>query len=288
MRPRYRRAEMLRQRTRERADHYAGRRRRLRAAAGALACLIVLTGCSFTWEDEGPLRPPSFPPVTSQPIASPGAGDTAETAQGPAQETAGDRMNRLEREIADLRIEFSRVPEVEARVGRLEQEVAALRGSLDRPKAMPARPAKPKPAATPKTPETATQPDAPSDGPADTPKPRDPAKTAEASGSGQDKPKPRLLDRTKPEELFSVHLASYRSVEDAARGWRQLLTRYPDRLGALKGAIAQVEIEGRGLFYRLKAGPFAEFGEAETLCTVLRGDGITCSVMDFTGSPIGS
>ena len=48
---------------------------------------------------------------------------------------------------------------------------------------------------------------------------------------------------------IAVHLASYSSQANAERGWRQLVSRNPDLLGALQPDFQKVKVQGRGTFF---------------------------------------
>ena len=85
------------------------------------------------------------------------------------------------------------------------------------------------------------------------------------------------------ESVYSVHLASYRDREGAMEGWQELRNRFGPVLGALEPRIAEVEIDGRGTFYRLKAGPFENWAGANNVCDYLREASWSCAVMDFSG-----
>ncbi len=67
-----------------------------------------------------------------------------------------------------------------------------------------------------------------------------------------------------------VHLASYRSIRDAERGWSQLRRAYKAELGGLQSDISKVDLGAKGIFYRLKAGPLADKGEAQAICRKLK------------------
>ncbi len=82
---------------------------------------------------------------------------------------------------------------------------------------------------------------------------------------------------------FAVHLASYRNRQGAIDGWSELRGRFGPVLNGLQPRVAEVDIEGRGTFYRLKAGPFANWASANETCDYLRAESWSCAVMDFSG-----
>jgi hypothetical protein len=83
--------------------------------------------------------------------------------------------------------------------------------------------------------------------------------------------------------LFGVHLASYRHLEEARTGWRQLQRENPEELGLLEPRIEGVTVEGKGDFLRLIGGGFASRDKAEALCVQLKARGLFCSVAGFEG-----
>jgi len=83
--------------------------------------------------------------------------------------------------------------------------------------------------------------------------------------------------------LFGVHLASYRHLEEARSGWRQLQRENPDELGLLEPRVEGVNVEGKGTFLRLIGGGFVSRDKAEALCGELKENGLFCSVTSFEG-----
>ncbi|MEX2614519.1 MAG: SPOR domain-containing protein [Alphaproteobacteria bacterium] len=73
-----------------------------------------------------------------------------------------------------------------------------------------------------------------------------------------------------------VHLASYRNLANARQGWAQLVHRNGDLLEGLQADIRRIEIDSRGIYYRLYAGP-VDSADAEALCEKLRTRGIFCA-----------
>jgi hypothetical protein len=65
-----------------------------------------------------------------------------------------------------------------------------------------------------------------------------------------------------------VWLSSQKTREQAARGWDELRTAYPDLLGDLELTIREVDLgaEKGGTWYRVYAGPMADKNEARALC----------------------
>ncbi len=69
----------------------------------------------------------------------------------------------------------------------------------------------------------------------------------------------------------AVHLASYRSRKQAERGWTLLRRTFKKDLRGLRSEIAKINLgPGKGIFYRLKAGPLKDKAAAERLCRKLK------------------
>lgn len=87
--------------------------------------------------------------------------------------------------------------------------------------------------------------------------------------------------------MYAVHLASYRSDAAAARGWRVLTEAAPEALAGLTARVEVVDLGGeRGVYRRLKAGPFASRADAEARCASLQAAGYFCQAVDFTGERV--
>jgi len=82
----------------------------------------------------------------------------------------------------------------------------------------------------------------------------------------------------------AVHLASYRSREAADRGWAQVRRAHKDLLDKLSPEISQINLgPGKGIFYRLNAGPLADRGAAASLCDKLKKRRQYCEPTFFSG-----
>ena len=70
---------------------------------------------------------------------------------------------------------------------------------------------------------------------------------------------------------LAVHLASYRSRQQAERGWRQIQGAHKEILGKLQSEIVEVNLgSGKGIYYRLKAGPLASKDAVADTCRQLK------------------
>jgi hypothetical protein len=69
----------------------------------------------------------------------------------------------------------------------------------------------------------------------------------------------------------AIHLASYRSKGKAQKGWKQLKRKHRKLLNKLGSEIVKVNLgPGKGVFYRLKAGPLSGKTAAGRLCRKLK------------------
>ncbi|MCH8489146.1 MAG: hypothetical protein LAT81_04335 [Oceanicaulis sp.] len=85
--------------------------------------------------------------------------------------------------------------------------------------------------------------------------------------------------------LHGVHLTSYRNPAHVAAGWRALQGTLP-ALEGLSARVAPADLGERGVYLRLKAGPFDTRDTAQAWCAGLQADGHWCQPVDFTGAPV--
>jgi len=102
-----------------------------------------------------------------------------------------------------------------------------------------------------------------------------------ADGSRSIKPAPVLKDARSL--FYAVHLGSYRTASRAFEGYAQIKAKTPGALKHLQPRVERVDLGSKGIFERLKAGPFASRKEALNVCSQLRGAGQYCVPADFTG-----
>ncbi|MEQ8653325.1 MAG: SPOR domain-containing protein [Kiloniellales bacterium] len=76
-----------------------------------------------------------------------------------------------------------------------------------------------------------------------------------------------------------VQLASLTSAAAAERSWQSMLSRHGAQLSGLTHSVQKIEIEGRGTFFRLRAGPFADRAAAQARCQQLKDKGQACIVV---------
>jgi hypothetical protein len=83
--------------------------------------------------------------------------------------------------------------------------------------------------------------------------------------------------------MSAVHLASYRVVDHAGSGWRELQAEHPGLLSGLEARLARADLGERGVFLRLKAGPLDSPDAARALCARFEAAGVWCAPADFNG-----
>lgn len=79
----------------------------------------------------------------------------------------------------------------------------------------------------------------------------------------------------------ALHLASYKNPANAERGWTQLSEANADLLGAQRPIVRRVDLPGKGIFYRLHAGPVASMSDAKALCAALKARNLYCVPMQL-------
>lgn len=82
---------------------------------------------------------------------------------------------------------------------------------------------------------------------------------------------------------YQVQLASVRSREEAQSEWARLRRRHPDLLSGLRPAVSRAEVEARGTYYRLRAGPVGGRDQARQICKALAGVNVDCMVVRSGG-----
>ncbi len=77
---------------------------------------------------------------------------------------------------------------------------------------------------------------------------------------------------------FFLQLGAYENEMLAQSGWRTFQTRYSQIAGSLGQDIQRADLGARGIWYRLRAGPFADRASAVTACEKLKEIGGNCFV----------
>lgn len=77
---------------------------------------------------------------------------------------------------------------------------------------------------------------------------------------------------------FVVQVASFKGADLATGGWEALNRKNGDLLANLRPDIQLADLGERGVYYRLRIGPFATKAEAQALCTALKARRQDCLV----------
>jgi tetratricopeptide (TPR) repeat protein len=133
----------------------------------------------------------------------------------------------------------------------------------------------PKPAASAPRPGASAAVPAPAPAPLlpPTPPPAPPKRAAAAPA-----PAPAPAARA-PSGRFAVHVASVREPAAVGPEWRRLVGLHPGLAGLQLQPPQSVQIAGRGIYYRVAAGPFASRAQAQEMCNRLKPEGQYCQVI---------
>ena len=74
----------------------------------------------------------------------------------------------------------------------------------------------------------------------------------------------------KPEKVIRVHLASLSSESSAKREWRQLNESHFDLLDGVTPYIKEVNLRGKGTYFRLYVGEFVKLTTASAFCKAMK------------------
>lgn len=173
---------------------------------------------------------------------------------GTAEESLEERVDRLERDLAELRIDYSMVrPAMERlvlaedslddRVARIEDAFGPATASLGQSGKLPARSAEMNPVS----------------------EPADPA--------------PKQAAAPKTGIAYGIHLASYRDEKNARAGWEEIKTAHARELSGLEPYIRLFDAGKDGTYRRLLAGPVSSRADADALCQELKQTGLWCQTL---------
>ncbi len=137
-------------------------------------------------------------------------------------------------------------------------------------------PVPPEPEAQPETPP---EPPAPKAEPAPPPEPAPAPKPAESKAPATAPPPPAEEEKAAAGPHL-VQLASFRKISEADGAWRRLVKSNRDLLGAFTARVERADLgDGKGVYFRLRVGPFARHAEAEALCAKLKAREVDCLVV---------
>jgi SPOR domain len=67
----------------------------------------------------------------------------------------------------------------------------------------------------------------------------------------------------------TVQLAAFRTRANAEGGWQRLRAAHPDQLGDRALIVRETDLGDRGIYYRVRTGPFADIAAAKAFCAKL-------------------
>ena len=79
-------------------------------------------------------------------------------------------------------------------------------------------------------------------------------------------------------ELWRVQLISLPSKAGAEKAWPKILKAHSSLLSGLPHDVVAVQIKGKGTFYRLRVGAFAQKSNAQNLCNKLKARKQDCTL----------
>ena len=81
-------------------------------------------------------------------------------------------------------------------------------------------------------------------------------------------------------DIYMVQIASFRTIDDAEGAWRKAIKNNSDLLSAHSAQVVRADLGGdKGVYYRLRVGPFAEGEAAKSLCAKLKARNVDCLVV---------
>lgn len=76
-----------------------------------------------------------------------------------------------------------------------------------------------------------------------------------------------------------AQLASFRTRANAEGGWQRLRAAHPDQLGDRALILQETDLGDRGVYYRVRTGPFADNAAAKAFCARLQARDQACLVI---------
>ena len=77
---------------------------------------------------------------------------------------------------------------------------------------------------------------------------------------------------------YFVQLASVKSDDSARKEWRRLQKVHPALFGDLELDLQRADLGDRGIFYRIRTGPFPNRATAQDMCAQIKAAKLDCLV----------
>lgn len=194
---------------------------------------------------------------------------------GTSQETVEERLDRLEKNIAELRINYSAVEpavkELAARDQAQEKRLASVEEAFG-PMTASIRSETPLPGLQVTTTATSIV-------PAPQARMQPIADLADLRGASSEQKQSNAATG------WGVHLASYHTLAAAEKGWKELQTHFPDLLAGAQMVTRPFDGGVKGLFQRVLAGPYADKASARKLCAAFSKRATWCEVLPLNPAP---
>jgi len=106
-----------------------------------------------------------------------------------------------------------------------------------------------------------------------------PSPPAETAASQMAKIVADATNSAQPTKGWRVQVASLRTEAGGTQTWDSLRKKHGDLFGKLSMRLVKADIKGKGIFYRLQAGPVADKSAANGLCQKAKARKIGCLVV---------
>lgn len=83
------------------------------------------------------------------------------------------------------------------------------------------------------------------------------------------------------EEGLAIHLSSHRSEDDAAADKARMETAFADVIEGTSLSVIRIDLGDRGIFYRVRSGPYPDRPMAEARCAVLKSKKQDCLIVAY-------
>jgi cell division septation protein DedD len=80
-------------------------------------------------------------------------------------------------------------------------------------------------------------------------------------------------------EDYFVQIASLKSEDVARKEWARMQRAHPDLLGDLELSVQSADLGDRGVFFRIRTGPFPNQATARDMCWQLKAAKLNCLVV---------
>ncbi len=78
---------------------------------------------------------------------------------------------------------------------------------------------------------------------------------------------------------YFVQLASVKSDDGARKEWARMQRAHPDLLGDLELSVQSADLGKRGIFFRIRTGPFPNRATAQDMCWQIEAAKLGCLVV---------